>query len=326
MFSSLVVAYLFAGGMGAAASFSLSALCLHDARLAASGRFRAPRGAVGVRDDGRSLGSTLRRRFYARGYAAASASLFAGAVCLLLDVGRADRVLALFVPRATFLSFGTWALTTCLALSVVAGLVWATARRLPRTGLLAVLHAACLAAGAATVAYASLLLASMPAVPLWHSGWLALLFALSSASCGLALVLGVSHVGAWPLPPARARALAFADMLAIVAEAASFLLLAAGAFDASASAATGTQESLALSVRTLLFGDDAWVLWLAFLGFGIVGAFALEGLFAARPRNRTAGLAACACVLAGGFALRWCVLEAGLHPVVAGMPVAPWGA
>ena len=257
-------------------------------------------------------------------------------------------------------------------------------------GIRMALEVAALVVTLATMADTGLLLHDVSAVPLWVTPWLPVLFVLSSLSCGLAVVLGVSQLmgsaSAFGVVCAR---LAGVDVAVVALEA-----IAAGCviFSARSGAGFGGQTALAAqdSVARLLSGDLAELFWGGFVVVGLVVPAVVEMLLVSRRRirsGRRAGasgvalnrggqrrvfgvfgisgvagisgspgvlgisgasaapslslatlpsgstpsvyptnsamlsLLASACVLVGGFALRACVLGAGMHPVLSTMGV-----
>ena len=316
VFGPLIVAYLFVGGMGAAAAAVLGVIgitwALRDAAIVLPLRGKRP--YVATSED------IPAARLFAGGFAVATVCVVAGVTCLALDVGRIENIVALLVPRLTYLTFGTYALAACVAFSAAAGLLWAVRPRPVRRSLFLFVHGAAVVAGACVVGYTSVLLASMPAVPLWNSPFLTTLFALSSASCGIALVLAVAHFALARDGAARfqraIRSLSLVDVGCVLLEAASLALLVGFALAPAEHPANGTDEALAASVQKLLFGESSWLFWVVFVGAGLMAALALDVLTALRPRWRPAGFAACACVMAGGLALRWCAIACAAHPTI----------
>ena len=310
MLSDLVVCYLFLGGTGAGALLVLCALGLLSTRAAALTR------------GGRLRATSAYRRLLVPGFASAFALLAAGAVCLAVDLGSFDGALLLFVrPRATHLTVGAWALAAGLLLSALSCAAWSSACgwRLAVVRALGVLGAV---DALVAMAYTGLLLGGVGAVPLWASPWLPALFVVSALSCGVACVIGAAHLaGAARLFPGVLRALAAVDAVAIVAEAAAAWGLVAFAA-AGGSMGGASQEAAVASAEALVAGPDAWLFWGGFALAGLVVPFALD-LVLARARRPLphAALAAAACVLAGGFAMRWCVVAAGTHPALQTMGV-----
>lgn len=306
MLSDLIVCYLFLGGAGAGMCLVLSvmgllvpAACLPGAPL------RAHRAAVAY------------RRLFAPGYALSLALLALGMVCLLADVGSVDRVLLLFArPSLSFVAVGAWALAACALLVTLLALAWqgfglrGVAVRV--AGVVAVLVALVCAA------YTGLLLQSLSAVPLWASPWLPVLFVLSALSCGLAGVLGVAQLaGASGEFTATMRGLSAADGIVVVAEAVAAAVFVFLVSAGSEVVENGTTAAAAQSIAALVSGGRAWLFWGGFVLVGLAVPLVLDVLLARANRPFPGlSLVAAASVLAGGFALRWCIVQAGMHPML----------
>lgn len=317
VFGPLIVAYLFAGGSGAAASAVLGVVgirwAVRDAELFLHG------GVCCVQV--RPFDDVPVARACTAGYAASLVLLAVGVACLVLDVGRWESLAWLFVPKPAILTFGSYALCACAVASLAAGACWAVRGPFVPRALFVTAHGVAVVAGACVVGYTSVLLASMPAVPLWNSPLLAVLFVLSSTSCGLALVLGSVHfarVRWWADERlgGQARALAIADVCCILLEAAVFGLFAAWSLAASAELANESARALAASARAFLFGGGSSLLWAGFVAVGLAAPIALDVVAFRSKRTVLPALAASACVLTGGAVLRWCVIAAGAHPVI----------
>ncbi len=262
------------------------------------------------------------RKLLAPGYAAALVTLALGMVFLLADVGRADRVLLLLAnPTLSFVAVGAWSLAACAVLAALAALAWDGFARRASLRAVRVLEVALAVAALVVMAYTGLLLQSLSAVPLWASPWLPVLFVLSSLSCGAALVLVVAQFtgAARPFATALGR-LAAVDAVAIVLEA-----VVAAVFVGLALAGAGgdfvagrTAEALAVSAEALVAGEAAWLFWGGFVLVGLAVPLVLDAVLA-RSRSACPPLAivAAACILVGGFAMRFCVVEAGMHPLLA---------
>lgn len=324
MLGPLIVCYLFLGGTGAGACLVLAVLGMLAPRelvamqgVGGRGVGRGPAGAHAVLRPPAPY-----RRLLAPGYAAALVALALGMVCLLADVGRADRLLLLLTsPALSHVAVGAWSLVVCAALAVLAGLAWAGLARRWRFAAVRVLQAALALAALAVMLYTGLLLQSLSAVPLWATPWLPALFVLSSLSCGMALVLATAQL--------TGAAFAFATVLGRLAavDAAVIVLEAAvlAAFAGTALAGIGgdflvgrTAEALEASAEVLVAGEAAWLFWGGFVLAGLAVPFALDVVLARLRRPRPAlALVAAACVLAGGLAMRYCVVEAGMHPLLA---------
>lgn len=272
MFGELVIAYLFLAGLGAggAAAASLADLLL----------VREPFGAAAEPYEGKAP----TQRMIALVFAASLGALGLGAACLLLDVGRLDRVLALFLtPQPTVMAVGAWALT--LLGAVLAVLTLVRFLYLPRLhrGLVAILEIVACVLAAVVAVYAGLLLQANVGVRLWTTPWLPVLFALSAASCGCALVLATALFVPEDEQAARLMSLAArADAVLIGGE-----VLVAVLF--LARAATSVHPGLQASAAQLLEGDAALAWWAGFVLCGLVLPLGIEAAWMIRQRrNRTA--------------------------------------
>lgn len=237
--------------------------------------------------------------------------------CLAFDLGRIDRVLALFLaPQPTVMSVGAFA----LAALIVAAAPLAAVRffYLPGMGRAAVtaLEALAVVLGVVVMVYTGLLLQSLQGLGLWRSPWLPVLFTLSSASSGIALLLACC---AWAGEDAALRrmlrALVRVDGVLIAAEAVAATLFA-GLSAASA------HPGAAAAAAALLEGPQATAWWLGFALCGLALPLAAElACLLSEGRRDTAPRAfapatlpalAAVLVLAGALCLRWAVTDAAV--------------
>lgn len=179
MFGELVTAYLFLAGVGAG---GVAAASVADLLFV-----REPFGADVVPDFAEKRPA---ERLVAGVLALSCGALALGAGCLAADLGRADRVLSLFLaPPVTLMNLGAWAVA--LLTAVAAALALARFLYVPWLRRCAMVVAETIACGLAVVVavYAGLLLQTLSGVRLWSSPWVPALFALSAASCGCALLM-----------------------------------------------------------------------------------------------------------------------------------------
>lgn len=340
MFGELAVAYLFLGGAGAAGGVVLALLGL-GVPCAVRERFLSTQLDAGK--------TTAYRRFFSCGYAAVLLALAAGAFCLMADAGRADRALLLFAsPTLSLMTVGAWALSLSIASAAFMALAWLGLVRISRVAF-DVAAIVSVVGNVVVVVYTALLLGTMESVPLWSSGWVLMLFLLSSASCGLALVVGsVQLSGAARAFGTVLARLAAVDAVVIIAElavlagfmavsvgqlaqvassSAELNALVAGGFDALRRAAAGAdaiQLANLASVVLLLQGSNAWLFWVGFAMASALVPLAIEMAMLVKMRAPTsravtfshslALFVAAFCILAGGFLLRWCIVGAGVQP------------
>ena len=313
MLGTLAVGYLFLGGAGAGAIVVASVL---DLALV-----RAPFGTdacVSVDE------APPCERVAAFALLAGFAALALGVLCLLFDLGRIDRVLDLFLrPSPTYLTVGSFALAVLAACGAFLTLVrFAYLPSVPRAAAVAV-EAVAVAVGLVVMVYTGLLLQSLGAVPLWATPWLPALFAASSLSCGIACALALAQItGAASAFGAVLGRLAAVDAAVIVVEAAIVAVFVYAASQAGAPLSNGTELAAAQSVRELVAGRNAQLFWGCFVVLGLAVPFALDIVLALRRRPLPGVvLFASACVLVGGFVMRFCVVAAGAHPVLSSMGV-----
>ena len=165
--------------------------------------------------------SAAYRKLLGSGLVAAFVLLALGIVCLVADLGNAERMILLLVhPTASYLAVGSWALAACLALAAALGLAWLGVG-VWNVALVRVVHVVAGLASLVVMVYTGLLLQSLGAVPLWATPWLPALFAASSLSCGIACALALAQItGAASAFGAVLGRLAAVDAAVIVVEAA----------------------------------------------------------------------------------------------------------
>lgn len=324
MFSALAVMYLFLGGSGAGAVVVLSSLEFCDAQRHQGQSRRAAVARAGLRGraglasspaaPGRSLG--LPRNFYARAWPFAFVLLCAGVLCLLCDIGRPDRLLALVShPSFSALAVGAWAIVACLlaagafvALSVFEGV------DMPLVGV-RVLSVVGVIAGLLTAVYTGVLLQGMASIVLWQTAFLPAAFVCSSLSCGIACVFA-----SLAFTESRQPLNAFAVRLAGVDSALIVLELA---FVGGVVAVGFAEPAARDAAWSLVGGEYRWLFWGGLVGLGLAAPFVLERV-SAPERRRTLLLWTACLVLAGGFALRWCMVLAASYDVTQ-IPSAVYG-
>jgi formate-dependent nitrite reductase membrane component NrfD len=265
-----------------------------------------------------------------------------GMVALLLDLAHKLYVWRVFTTfqLASPMSWGSWVLILVYAVLLASALFrlpeswpW-LASRLPvlrrasdellaRPGLVRALAWANIALGVGLGIYTGILLNTMVARPLWNSAILGPLFLVSGLSAGAAMVHLATRVlpgrpapagmvggafaalwqplGAAPPEPAAANDLIRADTVFLAVELVLIGLLLANLFTSSAShAAAGA---------LLTTGPYALAFWGGVVGLGIVLPLALQGLELSHRIPHS--VAPALLVLAGGFALRWVMVQAG---------------
>ncbi len=321
MFSELIIMYLFLGGTGAGCCLVASVLGLladpEEVRTVLGLHMRSSQGCVW-------------KRFFAALYLAALSALLLGAVCLMADTGRPDRILLLLThPAPTYIAFGAWAIIACVLFAGIRLLIWSGV--LPASSWMATaLDALCIIASMAVIVYTGLMLSDVQAVPLWHTPWLVLLFALSGLSCGIALVLIASFASrTMELFASTLVRLVKIDAFVIVLEAVVSIFCLLSVWDTAGGLADpigSTAQIARTSLESLLVGPFAVLFWTGFVFVGLAVPFVqdviightAQKLVAAGRMNRRVlfMLGTATCVLIGGFILRFLVVGAAMHPAL----------
>ena len=296
MFNMLTTCYLFLGGTGAGALAVLSVLeCARAFRW-------------------RSL--VLPEEFFARSWPICAVSLAVGILCLLVDLGRPDRLLHLVVsPTPSALVVGSFALIVALACAGAFSVLALFDNLRVARGAVAALAVAGVGSAAVTAAYTGVLLQGLASVLFWQTPLLPAVFVLSSASCGIATAFLAAVFVETRHPHMRPLVrLARIDGVIVIVEAAclsAYVLLALA------------DEGSAPAARALVLGEMAPVVWGVLAVCGLAVPLVLER-FITHGNSRTQLLWIAALLLAGGFALRFCVVGASAYDVTQ-MPEALYG-
>lgn len=316
MFGMPIILYLFLGGAGAGACLVLAVVGL----LVPADRITAAlpgRSRGGVRLAFAAPSSY--RKLFVLAYGCALVVLLLGFACLIIDLGRADRLLLLLLsPKLSHIVVGAYSYAACFGLALALALPWSGLVRGAPVGLIRALEVLSLPIAVAVMVYSGLLLQSLAAVPLWAVAWLPVLFVLSSVSCGIALVVGIAHLGdAGHAFASLFKQMIACDALVIVLEAAAVAAFLVACGGAAGVPVNGTAEAAAGSYAQLVAGPNAELWWVGFVGFGLAVPLVLEVLLLRmRSVPRGCALGVAACVLFGGFVMRFCIVEAGMHPVL----------
>lgn len=298
MFGILAVAYLFFGGAGAGA--------IVIASLADLLWVRQPFGS----SSHVSLDEAApRERILALSLLAGFAALVLGTLCLMFDLGRIDRVIALFVnPSFSLLTVGSFALAAliaCAALLVVVRFAYIPALK---RRVVTVAEVVAIVIGVIVMVYTGLLLQTLGGVAFWRSPLVPVLFVLSSLSCGIAVVLIASLFAEEDASGTQmVRRLVRVDAVLIALEAltaAVFVGLALGS----------SHPAVVASVQQLLAGDVAVLWWGGFVACGLVVPLVMETI-AGRgfASTRTVLALAAILILVGGLSMRASIVDVGEH-------------
>lgn len=300
------MAYLFLAGVGAG---GMAAASLADLAFV-----RAPFGEAASPSVAEAPPA---ERLVAFVLAASVGALAFGVACLLADLGHIERAAELFLTtRLTIMNVGAWSLAVLLMVGLALALV--RFMYLPAIGrtVMTVLEIAAVVLSFVVAVYAGLLLQTLPGVRLWESPCVPVLFVLSAASCGCALMCGAAlFAGSDEAANAIVHVVIVVDSVVLLAEAVMAALFVGFA---ASSAHPGVQAS----AESLLHGNAALGWWVGFVLCGVVAPLVCECALWARRRSDREGPSAipaaalaivAAFVLVGSVNLRWSVVEAGEH-------------
>ena len=291
LFSWYIVGYLFLAGAGSGAFLLSVAGCAYD--------------AVRRTPESERVAAAVQPGFFA-----APCLVALSGVLLLLDLGNPERAWAvLSMPLQSVMSAGAWFVCVLAVVSAAVAVMGIACRRVPR----AAFAACCAVGGVAAIgamAYTGLLLSDMVSIDFWHTPWLVVLFVVSSLSTGAACVIGIDAVA---LPPSR---VAPRELWRIAGALCALETIALAAFFFAQSSFTEVSRQ---SCGLLFAGGLAPAFWCGVVGAGIVVP-AVAHAASRRSVSASTAVAASAGVLAGGFALRYCIVAAALFtPILPGV-------
>ncbi len=254
-----------------------------------------------------ALTGELQRRLMRFAQGAAMASVAVGTLFLVVDLVNPWHLMYTLLNPTSWIFWGVLLLTAFLVIGVV--YLWFDLRRdvvLPR------LLAWNSVIGMAVALYTGFLVSQAPDIPFWNTPALPLLFVVSAASTGAALVLlyTLAMRKTWPWLDALAGRLERVDAALIGGE----ILILLAFFNYFRLA----PEAARLSAAYLL-GSPGFLVGFAFLGLLVPWAIEIWQMVQhgrsqggeARPNHVLTSLAA-VLVLMGGFLLRYYVLAAGI--------------
>lgn len=218
------------------------------------------------------------------------------------------RFFGLVANLGSVMAWGVIILSAFLVVSIVDLIVLLVKKSTPKAlDIVGAVLAVCVAA------YTGVLLGDAGvAFPLWNMAVLPILFIVSAASTGIAVTLLITRLVAAD-EAAALPWLGKAGLVLPVLELALVIVLLAVAGMAGGSAGAAG----AASVANLVSGPYAVAFWLGFVVIGLAVPFVLELMSHRGSQSKALPMAGEACVLVGGFMLRYLVIMAAVAVAVA---------
>lgn len=218
------------------------------------------------------------------------------------------RFFGLVANLGSVMAWGVIILSAFLVVSIVDLIVLLVKKGTPKAlDIVGAVLAVCVAA------YTGVLLGDAGvAFPLWNMAVLPILFIVSAASTGIAVTLLITRLvaadeaAALPWLGKAGLVLPVLELALVIA-----LLAVAGMAGGSAGAAG------AASVANLVSGPYAVAFWLGFVVIGLAVPFVLELMSRRGSQSKALPMAGEACVLVGGFMLRYLVIMAAVAVAMA---------
>lgn len=250
-------------------------------------------------------------------------ALACGLLALVAEVEKPFQAMVLFksfVNFGSWMTIGAWVLFASIIVFGVFALVStpAVTSRITfldksKESVSRALAVVCVPLAAAVAVYTGILLSAAPSIPLWGTWLLPALFAVSAFDTGVAAIAIVVAV----LEKDES-----APKFGIVLEGITACLIAVESVVLAVFLNTmlGGTASEALAAGIVVEGEVSVAFWTFVVAFGLAVPFvaALAQIVMARKGRHSKWIAigAAACVLVGGFALRFVVLSAGIHGIV----------
>lgn len=305
MLSELAVAYLVLGGVGAG--------CMGVCAVVDLVSVREPFG-----DAEYVQGPAIRSeaRMIDLSFAGGFAMLGIGCACLILDLGRTERVISLFIhPTLSWMTIGAYSVAILLMLGAFLAIVRFLYLPEFRRSVIVACEIAAIVLGIVVMVYTGMLLGTLRGMALWVSPWLPALFVASSVSGGIAaVVLSSIFVPGSESVGHLLHGLTTADMLVILVEAilAAMFLVGAG---------TGPNPGAISGFERLIDGSQAKLWWIGFVGCGMIVPFVIEVIYhftggIDSDISTKAIILGAALVLVGVVCMRASIVNAGEHRVL----------
>ena len=307
VFEILAICYLFFGGVGAGVIIVASFIDLMWVK--------EPFGVLAVLPSAQAIEPCYRLQAFT--FLTGLCAVAFGILCLMFDLGRLDRLEALFLsPSVSFLTIGAFALAGLVVLGAFLALVRFCSFPVISRSVVVVVEAMAMAFGVVVMVYTGMMLQSFGSVAFWDTPLVPVLFVLSSlsAGCAVTFIVGFAVEADTDIRALHiVRVLAFVDLAIVVLEALCAIVFVLLALDSS-------RESAVLAARLLVEGDGwlAMLWWVGFVCCGMMVPLALEVVSSqsnrADCRTKMVVLAlAGVFVLVGALSLRFSVADAGVH-------------
>lgn len=302
--SWLIVIYLFLGGLAGGAFSVVSVL-----RLVGKGRFK----------------TTI-----AFGAWAATISLAAGLLALLLDVEKPFSALMMwqsFSNLSSWMAIGAWLIFVAFIVFLVASLFLTdkTAAALGKLGkpfregrdtITKALSFVGIILGICVAVYTGILLGAAPSIPLWNSWLLPVLFTVSALDTGIAAVLIFYILFEKDDKKHQLELNLERAVIGLVIVEAIVLAVFLGIF------LQGTQSEV-IAASLIVNGGLSPVFWglLVVVGLAVPLVVAVIRQFVKGRHHKVVPIGGAVCTLIGGLCLRYVIVSAGIHGVLVS-PVA----
>ncbi len=254
-------------------------------------------------------------RFQQTGTIGAWAAVVLLAIGLLCLVAETEKPLQAMILFTSFVNFGSW-MTIGAWLLLATFIVWLVYAVLVTPKLVGEKVGEGAKKALATIGgvlavcvalYAAVLLSAAPAMALWNTMLLPVLFLVSAIDTGLALIaillaIGPDKAEAHELMPWIEKGVCVMVVLELIVLAAFIMM-----------AASGTDVAAAFSAEQIVEGSLALPFWLLVVAVGLVAplAVAIAGVFSKKNIAVPVSVAGAVCALVGGLTLRYVILAAG---------------
>lgn len=287
MFTLEIICYLYLGGMGGAA---LALICSFD--------IWSSKSIACATKTKNSWEHALNPRFYACALLVTTVILGIGVLLLVLDLGQPQRFMYVLIhPTLSILSFGSYMLLLSLLATVFLLFVALFGLYAIPQRLITIVEWIGAISGIGTAIYSGLFLAQFSFISLWANPFVPALFAFSSFSSAVGLLIFVV------LLSGKATSDVVKLFFRVDRVAALLELLSLIGYFAFGILVNGENFALGL----FFLPEEAVLFWLGGVGLGMVLPLLLESLYKRLSGSVLLGFTAF-CLLLGGFVLRWCMI------------------